>query len=67
MKPEHKAILSIIEQYLKDNPSIRFCQALFNLNINMFQNERDPALAGNLLRDPYNDTDKQVLERMKSE
>ncbi len=57
-------ILSIIQQYLKDNPSIRFTQALFNLNINQFggidiNSERQ------LLRDPYNDTDKQVLERIK--
>lgn len=62
MKQEHKTILTIIEQYLKDNPSIRFGQALFNLNINEFK----MADTNQLIRDIYNDTDDQILKRMKT-
>lgn len=62
MKQEHKIILTIIEQYLKDNPSIRFGQALFNLNINQFK----MADTNQLIRDIYNDTDDQILKRIKT-
>ena len=60
----YDAIMAILTQYLKDNPSIRFGQALFNLNITKFQNNINPERCNNLLRDIYNDTDEQILKRM---
>ncbi len=62
MKEEHKLILNIIEQYLKDNPSIRFGQALFNLNINLFEE----GTHDNGLKDIYNDKDEEILKRIKT-
>lgn len=65
MKPEHKAILTIIEQFLDKYPEQRFGQALFNLNINQFSIPTNPAQCGYLLKDIYNDSDEKILERMK--
>ena len=62
---ENLIICQIVKDYLIKNPSIRFTQALFNLNINMFENDRNPEMEKNLLRDPYNDKDSDVLERIK--
>lgn len=66
MKPKTKTILTILEQYLEANPSIRFCQALSNLNINEFSNKPSPGADNWKLRDNYNDTNEQVLIRMTS-
>lgn len=65
MKIETKSILTLIEDYLRANPEIRFCQALQNLNINQFANMEDPSLANHTLRDNYNDSDLTVLKRIK--
>lgn len=64
MKHEHQTILQIITQYLIDNPDQRFGQALFSLGINKFSNETNPAECNYLLKDIYNDTDKEILERI---
>ncbi len=64
MKEEHKAILLKLEQYLEKNPSCRFTQALFNLNINEFADKSNPESKGYLLRDGYNDSDSAVLKRV---
>lgn len=65
-----EAILAILQQYLKENPTIRFGQALFNLNINQFYGSPDAygnkTEYGHVLRDIYNDTDETILKRMKT-
>ncbi len=58
---QNEVILSILTQYLKDNPTIRFGQALFNLNINKLSKWDNHF---HLLEDIYNDTDEQILKRM---
>lgn len=57
---ESLEILQKLQQYLEDHPGIRFGQALFNLDINEFQ--KDGSL---IYRDIYNDSDKQILDRVK--
>lgn len=59
---ESLEILKKIQDYLEENPSIRFGQALFNLGINEFDttNKRNP-----FLRDIYNDSDSAILNRIK--
>lgn len=61
-----KEILILIDQYLENNPDIRFAQALFNLDINEFANKIDPEDGNFMLRDPYNDKDSDVLKRIKT-
>lgn len=64
MKEEHKTILLLIEQYLTKNPEQRFGQALFNLDITQF----DASCKGkeySSLRDIYDDTDNEILKRIK--
>lgn len=67
MNENAKAILSILTQYLQDNPEIRFGQALFNLKINQFEDQWEPSRKDFLLRDIYNDSDDSILKRMKTE
>jgi vacuolar-type H+-ATPase subunit I/STV1 len=52
-------IIQKISKYLEDHPEVRFAQALFNLNVNEF--EKDGSL---IYRDIYNDSDKQILDRI---
>jgi hypothetical protein len=66
MKLEHKTIINLISDYLEKNPEQRFSQALFNLNINQFENQINPEEKEFLLRDIYNDSDEDVVERVKS-
>ena len=61
-----KIILSILEQYLVENPCIRFSQALFNLRINQFANSENPEKENLNLRDIYNDTNDEILKRIKN-
>ena len=65
MKIEHAKILKELTTYLEENPSIRFGQALYNLNINEFASIADPESEKFQLRDIHSDSDKQILERMK--
>ncbi len=59
MTNEHRIILDKLKEYLEQNPSQRFGQAIFNLGINEFkQNEEFQ------LRDIYNDTDSEILKRI---
>jgi hypothetical protein len=64
MKPEHQTIITVLTQYLEKDPSLRFGQALHGLNINQFQNPKEPHLSGGMLRDIYEDTDEAILKRM---
>ena len=60
MSNEAMEIIEKLTMYLNDHPGVRFGQALFNLDINEFQ--KDGSL---IYRDIYNDSDKQILDRMK--
>ncbi len=64
MNEDSQAILNLIENHLKRNPSERFTQALFNLGITEFADKNNPEAKGFLLRDIYNDADAIVLERI---
>lgn len=64
MNSEHKTILKVLEDYLMQNPNMRFSQALFNLNINQFAKEECQENEERLLRDIYNDKDDAVLARV---
>lgn len=66
MIKEHKLILKLLESYLEKNPSQRFGQALFNLNINQFQKTTDHRNPNYNLRDIYNDNDLDIVERIKN-
>jgi len=61
---ESEKILLVISEYLKDNPKIRFGQALFNLGINEFADKKNPEAKGFLLRDIHSDSDSKIVERM---
>ena len=67
MKIEHCYILNWIEDYLRENPEIRFAQALFNLGINQFADPISPETKEYLLRDIYNDSDEAIIKRMKEQ
>jgi hypothetical protein len=58
-------IVETLREYLVKNPEIRFTQALYNLDINQFANKENPGTEKHQLRDPYNDSNKVVLERVK--
>lgn len=54
-----KEIINIISDYVSKNPNQRFGQLLFNLDINNFKNDK------NEITDIYNDSDEEILNRMK--
>ncbi len=54
-----KEIINIISDYASKNPNQRFGQLLFNLDINNFKNDK------NEITDIYNDSDEEILNRMK--
>ena len=60
MNEAKQEILNIITNYCKENPNQRFGQILFNLNINEFKKDSEE------IRDVYNDTDKNILERIQT-
>lgn len=66
MKQEHKLILKLLESFLDKNPSQRFGQALFNLNINEFQKTTDPRNPNYNIRDIHGDSDLLIIERIKN-
>lgn len=66
MKKEHRIILDLLEEHLEKNPSQRFGQALFNLNVNQFQETTDLRNPNYNLRDIYNDADLEIMERIKN-
>ena len=68
LKPEHKEILDLIENYLlnDDGHHLRFSQALFNLDINQFPIDKNgQVLLSSSLRDIYNDSDELIIDRIK--
>ena len=60
MNEAKQEILNIIANYCNENPHQRFGQILFNLNINEFKKDSEE------IRDVYNDTDKNILERIQT-
>lgn len=67
MKDTHKEIINLISDYLEEYPEIRFTQALYNLRINGFYSVDNPEESNFLFRDNYNDSDEDVLNKIKKE
>ena len=68
MNENAKKILSLIEQYMNENPNLRFTQVLFNLGIDQFGGDNTtPGGSSYLLRDCYYDSDNMVLKRMEAQ
>lgn len=67
MKEEHHIILDLIKSYLEQNPEMRFGQALFNLKINEFKKSIDPHKLDYTLRDIHNDSDIDIIMRIKEQ
>ena len=65
MTPEHQKILNAIEAELKRNPDLRFGQALFNLQINLFVTPKNPEASDHRMRDIHGDSDKDILRRIE--
>ena len=62
MLQENEIILATIQKYLKDNPNIRFIQALWNLGIITAEN----SVTGRLvIEDRYNEKSSTTINRMK--
>ena len=62
MLQENEIILSVIQNYLKNNPNIRFIQALWNLGIITAENS---VTGGLVIEDRYNEKSSTTLDRMK--
>ncbi len=62
---DNEKIMYLLGVYLNNNPSIRFTQALFNLGITEFADGKNPELKEYLLRNNYNDSDSNVVGRIK--
>ena len=65
MKKEHKEILALLGDFLEKHPELRFGQALTNLGVLEFADKSFPP-KHNVLRDIYNDSDKSILEKVKT-
>jgi len=64
MNSQHKIILKVLEEYLEKYPTLRFGQALYNLNIMQWEEPFDPH-GKNVMRDIHSDSDIKILERIK--
>ena len=64
MKRQHTEILELLTAFLKNYPDQRFGQALFNLAINEFKKDEKNEFQ---LRDIYNDSDDEIMLRMKQQ
>ena len=60
---ENEIILSVIQNYLKNNPNIRFIQALWNLGIITAENS---ITGGLIIEDRYYEEPFTTINRMKS-
>jgi hypothetical protein len=65
MSKEGLKIVERILDSMEKNPELRFGQILFNLGINEFVDMANPEKGGHLFRDIYNDTDIDILNRIK--
>lgn len=66
MNKEHQKIIDLITAYLEKNPTQRFGQALFNLNINLFLDEENPSQKDYNVRDIHVDKDNEIIERIEN-
>lgn len=57
-------ILKILKEYSTKNPSQRFGQILFNLNITQFKSQESPEQENYEIRDIYNDCNDTILNRI---
>ena len=62
MLQENEIILATIQNYLKNNPNIRFIQALWNLGIITAENS---VTGGLVIEDRYNEKSSTTINRMK--
>lgn len=62
MLQENEIILATIQKYLKDNPNIRFIQALWNLGIITAENS---VTEGLVIEDRYNEKSSTTIDRIK--
>ena len=62
MLQENEIILAAIQKYLKDNPNIRFIQALWNLGIITAENS---VTGGLVIEDRYNEKSSTTIDRIK--
>lgn len=62
---DNRQIIVLISQYMEQHPTQRFGQILFNLGVNQFSDESNPASHDYRLRDIYNDYSEVILERIK--
>ena len=62
MLQENEIILATIQNYLKNNPNIRFIQALWNLGIITAENS---VTEGLVIEDRYNEKSSTTIDRMK--
>ena len=60
---ENEIILSVIQNYLKNNPNIRFIQALWNLGIITAENS---ITGGLIIEDRHHEEPLTTINRMKS-
>ena len=62
MLQKNEIIIETIQKYLKDNPNIRFIQALWNLGIITAENS---VTEGLVIEDRYNEKSSTTIDRMK--
>lgn len=67
LKKEHREIIELLSNYLANNYSLRFGQALFNLTINEFVNKDHPEKEKYAIRDIHGDSDNQILQRITNQ
>jgi len=61
----NKEIIRILTEYVEKNPSQRFGQLLFNLDINQFRDKNCPSNKDFLCRDIHADSSEDILKRVK--
>lgn len=66
-KRKHQQILDLISEYLSMYYDQRFGQALFNLKINEFIDKTTSTEENFVLRDIYNDSDDEIIERIQKQ
>lgn len=66
MNEKHLVILQLLRQHMEEAPHLTFCQLLFNLGINEFNDPNDPEWYEYAFKDNYNDSDDDVIDKLKN-
>lgn len=66
MEQYNQKILSALTQHLLDN-DMSFCQALFELGINRYENQTNPIADNFLFRNTIIESSAQTYERIKQQ